>query len=150
MDSQGFLKSLQERAANFTILEDLPKVNPLVSEIMGQLAEQFHLSMTTLAKGQYIFYHLLSQNPQFQDQQLRYGAVCLYLAAKMTERLAGIPNITAFGQKAYKVFEKSEYAVLEEEVFSSLPSNIFEVVYFTEFLEFYEIKGIVLNTEWSN
>jgi hypothetical protein len=128
-------------------MDELPKVNPLVSEIMGQLAEEFKLSLTTLAKGQYIFYHLLKEHPQFHDQQLRYGAVCLYLAAKMTEHLSGIPNVGAFGHRAYKVFEKSEYAKLEEEVFGSLPSTIFEAVYFTEFLEYYQVKGLVLSHE---
>jgi hypothetical protein len=83
LDSQALLGNIQQRAGAFQLMEPA-RVNPLVSEILGQLAEQFKLSLTTFAKGQYMLYHLLREKPQCQDQQLRYGAVCLYLSAKMT------------------------------------------------------------------
>jgi hypothetical protein len=82
-----------------------------------------------------MFHHILREKPQLQYQQIRYGTVCLYLAIKMTEGQRHIPSVNRFIRKACKVFEKAEYVGLEEEVFTFVYDKIFEVGFFTEYLD---------------
>lgn len=72
------------------------KLNPVVNQILDQLVTKFSFGLTTYARAIYIFHHLLKERPQFQYQQLRYGTVCLFLAAKMTERQDDIPRLGKF------------------------------------------------------
>lgn len=146
LNSRGHLANLQLRAAAFAAV-DASRVNPLVSDVVAQLAEHFRLGLTTFAKGQYMLFHLLHERPEFQDQQLRYGAVCLYLSAKMTESQSAIPNLGRYCQQAHRIFEKHEYAALEEQVLEHVYERIFSVGFFTEFLEHYLVKGVVLSDE---
>ena len=133
VNGSAFLRTLQQRANSFVLMEPL-KLNPIVGEVLDQLVEKFNLSLTTFAKAQYMFYHLLRERPQYQYQQLRYGTVCLYLAAKMTESQSHLPGIRNFGKHACRVFEQAEYETLEEEVFEYANEKIFEIGFFVEFL----------------
>jgi hypothetical protein len=94
------------RPSAFVLMEPL-NLNPIVGQVLEQLVEKYNLSLTTFAKAQYMFYHLLRERPQYQYQQLRYGTVCLYLAAKMTESQSHIPNLRSFGRHACRVFDQA-------------------------------------------
>lgn len=123
------------------------KLNPVVNQILEQLVPKFGLSLTTFARAVYMFHHILRERPHMQYQQLRYGTVCLYLAIKMTEGQADIPSISKFTRQACKVFERAEYLALEEEIFAYFYDKIFEVGFFTEYLDFYLTKGVVFSNE---
>lgn len=139
-------ESLRQQASNFAQMEPL-KLNPVVSQILEQLVAKFSFKLTTYARAIYMFHHLLKEKPQYQYQQLRYGAVCLYLAVKMTERQDDIPRLGKFIREACKVFEKEEYVAVEEEVFAVMFERIFDVGFFTDFLDYYCVKGLVFSNE---
>lgn len=123
------------------------KLNPVVTQILEQLVNKFSFSLTTFARALYIFHQVLREKPQLQYQQLRYGTVCLYLSAKMTESYDDIPRVGKFIRQACKVFEKAEYVAIEEEVFELVYDRIFEVSFFTDILDYYKVKGLVFSNE---
>lgn len=145
-DDLRVLEQLRRAAANFVQMEPL-KLNPVVNQILEQLVSKFGFGLTTYARAVYMFHHLLKEKPQFQYQQLRYGTVCLYLAAKMTERQEDIPHVGRFIREACKVFEKAEYVTIEEEVFQCVHERIFEVGFFPDLLDYYRVKGVVFSNE---
>lgn len=88
------------------------KMNPVINQILEQLVSKFNFSLATFARAMYMFHRILKEKPQLQYQQLRYGAVCLYLSVKMTEAQDDIPSLSKFIRQACKVFERAEYVAL--------------------------------------
>lgn len=146
MNEHRVFEQLRLAASNFAQMKPV-KLNPVVTQILEQLVNKFGFSLTTFARALYMFHQLLKEKPQLQFQQLRYGTVCLYLAAKMTESHEDIPRVGKFIRQACKVFEKAEYVAIEEEVFLFIYDKIFEVGFFTDLLDFYRVKGLVFSHE---
>lgn len=141
-----FLSQLLRETSNFQQSQCI-KLNPVVTQILEQLVNKFSFNLTTFARALYIFHQVLREKPQLQYQQLRYGTVCLYLAAKMTERYEDIPRVGKFIRQACKVFEKAEYVAIEEEVFEIVYDKVFEVSFFTDLLDYYRVKGVIFTNE---